>query len=924
MIAMFRCCTLLALSGFLVAIPGFADHWARVYGGLDSERAVGVELHPGGGYLVAGTSDADELGDEELWLMRVDSSGQIQWQKSYGGLGSDEACCLLKTAAGHFLLGGTTSSFGADGTDIWILELDAAGQVLWQKRYAEAGDQGLVDIDETSSGYLLTANREAVETSWNAWLVEIDLNGEIVWQKTYGDADGGNLVSGAEVFADDAIAMVGSSNSAAPGVKLWVVRLDSTGEISWQKTYGGSDLAELGLAIEAVGSDVVVAGYTEFFPYYRAPLSTWILRLDPAGVILSEKVYPGGGREMPGFISTTSDGGYILTGWSHTPRDAWIMKLGADFEFEWSRGYRGEDSVLDDFASSVVETDEGGFVLVGGTESFGLGEKESYDALALKLESDGTIADCGAVSDRFETAEDTAANVLLSAVTTSTTSATAVDTSVTPAATAMTTNDGCSVLDAFDTGLPETGQTTSYYPGDDGDLRFGVEWPEPRFQFHGDGTATDRLTGLMWLVDANCAHTIGHDPAGSGTGGMEWSQAVDFIAGINDGSFDISDCQSYGRDYDNWRMPNIIALESLVNLGSTSPANWLVAEGFANVQAAYFYWSSTMQAAHILQKHKVEFNEGRVSHDYASRWFYVWPVRLGADRLPDPSYPADPWQTGQTIVRYPGDDGDLQRGVAWPSPRFSDNGDGTVTDNLTKLVWLQDAACLGFAGFEVAHDRVAAFAADPSGFECEGYGDTLWPDWRVPNRKEVLSLIDWSRHRPKLPADHPFLNIGEGEDYLCSNTDAGNTSTNWTVYLSNGASIQRLKDWGAASVWAVRGRSPLLDIKANGSDGPLSVGDDQTVTVTLTLAAGDRQEASDWWVVARAPGGWYSWNPSDGWSSGVEPAAQAPPLDVLTPYEVLSRTLPSGDYTFYFALDDNADGNADVTWFDRVEVTVDP
>jgi len=432
------------------------------------------------------------------------------------------------------------------------------------------------------------------------------------------------------------------------------------------------------------------------------------------------------------------------------------------------------------------------------------------------------------------------------------------------------------------------------------------------------------LTGLMWLVDANCANTIGHDPAGSGTGAMEWAQAVDFIAGINDGTHDISDCAGYSADYDNWRMPNIIALESLVNLGATSPANWLVAEGFANVQAAYFYWSSTMQAGHILQKHKVEFNEGRVSHDYASRWFYVWPVRLGADRLPDPSYPADPWQTGQTIARYPGDDGDLQRGVAWPSPRFSDNGDGTVTDNLTKLVWLQDAACLGFAGFEQAHDRVAAFAADPSGFGCEGYGDTLWPDWRVPNRKEVLSLIDWSRHRPKLPADHPFLNIGEGEDYLCSNTDASNTSTNWTVYLSNGASIQRLKDWGAASVWAVRGRSPLLDIKANGSDGPLSVGDDQTVTVTLTLVAGDRQEASDWWVVARAPGGWYSWNPSDGWSSGVEPAAQAPPLDVLTPYEVLSRTLPSGDYTFYFALDDNADGNPDVTWFDRVEVTVDP
>ena len=599
------------------------------------------------------------------------------------------------------------------------------------------------------------------------------------------------------------------------------------------------------------------------------------------------------------------------------------MKLGADWEVEWGHSYQGDDYVLHDFAASVRETGEGRFVVAGGSESYGLAEDGSYDALVFKMEADGTVAGCGPVSDYFVTVEDTAAGVVTSAATASSTAATAVDTSAAPVVSEMTVNDGCSVINTFDTGLPETGQTVSYYPRDDGDLRFGVEWPAPRFQFHGDGTATDRLTGLMWLVDANCAHTIGHDPAGSGTGGMEWYQALAFIAGINDGTYDISDCAGYSEDYDDWRAPNIIALESLINLGSASPADWLLAEGFTNVETANYYWSSTTQAGHVLQRHKVHFGDGTMHHGYTTSWYFIWPVRLGASRLPDPSYPADPWRTGQTVSRGARDDGALQFGVAWPSPRFSDNGDGTVTDNLTKLVWLRDAACLGSERFAEAHDRVAAFAVDASSFGCEDYGDTLWPDWRVPNRKELLSLIDWSQHQPKLPDDHPFLNMGEGDSYLSSTTYAGEVTTYWSVYLSMGASVRRGKE-GWDRVWAVRGRSPLLDIKANGSDGPVSVASDQVVTVAITLVAGDREEASDWWVVARAPSGWYSWSPSDGWSPGIEPAAQAPPLDVQTPYEILSRTLPSGEFTFYFALDDNADGDPDVTWFDRVEVTVEP
>jgi hypothetical protein len=167
------------------------------------------------------------------------------------------------------------------------------------------------------------------------------------------------------------------------------------------------------------------------------------------------------------------------------------------------------------------------------------------------------------------------------------------------------------------------------------------------------------------------------------------------------------------------------------------------------------------------------------------------------------TYNAGVPRTGQTTSYATGDDGDLERGVAWPSPRFTDNSDGTVTDNLTGLMWMQNADagndCEGAdTGTETWANALASAAAcnDAGGYA--GY-----TDWRLPNVRELQSLVDYGRFNPPLPSGHPFTAV-QPNYYWSSSTVTGNTSLAWLVYLYDGIVLYGSKA-NIFYVWPVRG-----------------------------------------------------------------------------------------------------------------------
>ena len=160
-------------------------------------------------------------------------------------------------------------------------------------------------------------------------------------------------------------------------------------------------------------------------------------------------------------------------------------------------------------------------------------------------------------------------------------------------------------------------------------------------------------------------------------------------------------------------------------------------------------------------------------------------------------------KTGQTTSYATGDDGDLEKGVSWPSPRFTGNGTGVITDTLTGLMWMENADagndCQGVdTGTETWASALASAAAcnDAGGYA--GY-----TDWRLPNVRELFSLIDFSQYNPALPSGHPFDNV-QSYYYWASTTLAGSTTYAWYVYLGNGRVYYDFKTY-TCYVWPVRG-----------------------------------------------------------------------------------------------------------------------
>ena len=240
--------------------------------------------------------------------------------------------------------------------------------------------------------------------------------------------------------------------------------------------------------------------------------------------------------------------------------------------------------------------------------------------------------------------------------------------------------------------------------------------------------------------------------------------------------------------YSDWRLPNKNELASLVHLGQGNPAAWLNSQGFSGVKAVAggYYWSSTTTGPDSSRAFIVYMYDGSLNFDLKTVSRYAFAARDGqSGTLGIP-------KTGQTISYAAGDDGDLQRGTSWPNPRFVDNMDGTVTDNLTGFVWEKNPS--GTSSITWA--------------QALAYADVLvlagYSDWRLPNRNELLSLTNAGQ------SDTASWLIGQGflgimsSYYWPSTTFTSSTVYAWGVGMVFGDALNITQAPGCY-VLAVRG-----------------------------------------------------------------------------------------------------------------------
>ena len=357
----------------------------KTYGSTFSEGAVSVWPTSDGGYVATGYANYTEPSSQVL-LIRSDASLNQLWIKTYGGNQADIGQSVQQTTDGGFIIAATTSSYGAGGSDFWLVKTDIDGNQQWAKPFGGSNDETASAVRQTrDGGYLIIGTTRSFGNSSNdAWLVKTDASGTLLWSKTFGgtDADAG---AGCLEIHDGRYIFTGYTASNGTGMfDGWLVKTDREGNELWSKTFGGSGNDLLYAVDETTEGGYVLFGSTTSFG--SGSNDVWILQTDSTGKELSSRTYGGTGQDVAYSGQFTGDGGVIAAGSTSVGSgltDIFILRIDAVGVQQWLRFYGG---AYNDFAESVCQTHDGGFIVAGRTFSYGAG---SYDAWLIKTNSLG-------------------------------------------------------------------------------------------------------------------------------------------------------------------------------------------------------------------------------------------------------------------------------------------------------------------------------------------------------------------------------------------------------------------------------------------------------------------------------------------------------------------------------------------------------
>jgi uncharacterized delta-60 repeat protein len=373
------------------AAPTSYNYWAKTYGMSGNEAANSFQNTTDGGYILSGNTYPSGAGLTDAWILKFNSSGAAEWQKTYGGTKTDVPESIQQASDGGYIVAGYTQSFGAGDADFWVLKLDSTGSVTWQKTFGGSLGDYPQSVETTPDGGCIVAgSTNSFDTvNVDAWLLKLNSSGSVEWQKTYG-GDNGDSAQCIQKTSDGGYIMAGDTASFGSAVvDFWLVKLNSTGSITWQKTYGGNSWDIASSVEQTLDDGYIVAGYTESFG--AADYDYWVLKVNSTGSVEWQKLYPGVGDYLDWSycVRQTSDSGYIVTGFTASfgvgSGDVWVLKLNSTGSVEWQKTYGGR---IADYASSILQTPDGGYIFAGDTYSFGAG---GGDVWVVKLGAEGEI-----------------------------------------------------------------------------------------------------------------------------------------------------------------------------------------------------------------------------------------------------------------------------------------------------------------------------------------------------------------------------------------------------------------------------------------------------------------------------------------------------------------------------------------------------
>ena len=308
----------------------------KFYGGTENDMGICILPTSDNGYLLGGINRSNGNGGD-AWLLKVNFAGELIWSKTYGGLGEDRIDDMIQTSDGGYLLAGYTT---VNGEDSWVVKIDSVGNKIWEKNYGVAGQDAIWKIASGLDGTFWLCGYVSISGKfYDGMISKISSNGELLWSKNYGGT-GGDFAMNILPRSDGSLIVLGYNGSIPNQTyDFWIFKLNDSGNMQWEKMYGGSGDDRVGGIIEASSDgDFFVSGYT----ISSTGQDAWILRLNNNGEKIWAKTYGGSGTDYFNSLQKLSDGKIIASGYTTSfgnSLQGWMMSFDINGNTLWSKTY---------------------------------------------------------------------------------------------------------------------------------------------------------------------------------------------------------------------------------------------------------------------------------------------------------------------------------------------------------------------------------------------------------------------------------------------------------------------------------------------------------------------------------------------------------------------------------------------------------
>lgn len=358
--------------------------WTRTIGGNNSDDALDICETTDGGFIIAGYEFYSNIGDDCL-LIKTDVNGFVQWEKVFGGSDSEKARSVQQTTDGGYIIAGYTSSFGLGFKDMWLIKTDENGDLLWDYTYGSNFFESASSVQQTADNGYIIAGVEYVPgpgASGNrALLVKTDQYGIEEWRQTYGNS-GYDFASSVQQTTDGGYVVAGTTFSEDNWDNFWLLKLNNNGIIQWEQTFGGSNSDRASSVLQTSNGGYILAG--ESNSYGSGDMDCLIIKTDNNGTFEWEQILGGDNDDSVSTIQPTSEGGYILAGYTKPfesvfQGDFWIININENGNLLWDHIFVSDNWEM---ARSALQTSDGGYIIAGFTQTE---EPESRDILLIRL-----------------------------------------------------------------------------------------------------------------------------------------------------------------------------------------------------------------------------------------------------------------------------------------------------------------------------------------------------------------------------------------------------------------------------------------------------------------------------------------------------------------------------------------------------------